>query len=122
MSEETNWNETRKKLVKDDQRLLSHIFMDQFASDLDYEDEKVVAMVDSNEWNLSMEVNGVRVDDIGLEDFLQKMWTVNYESMIKEEAEKMMNKKWDETFGEIQEFTEKAQTILSDKLCYDWEK
>jgi len=74
MSEEINWSETRKKLVKDEGSLLSHIFMDQFVSDLDYDDEKVKAMVDSNEWNLSMDVNGVRVDNIGLEKFLQNLW------------------------------------------------
>jgi len=116
-----DFNETKKKLLEDPTFILSHMFLDDFCSKIDMDSEEVKAITESDEWALGMTVNGVTVDGIKMNDFLDKLWESNYESMVMKEAKKMMNKKWDETFGGIQEFTEKALTILNDKLRYDWE-
>lgn len=115
-----NFNETKKMLLRDNSSFLSHLFLDQFCNAIDMDSEEVKAITESDEWTLKMEVNGVTVDNIGINKAIETIWARNFKKMIENRAQELFQNKWDSSFGKIEDAIYEASNIKHAIDHWDW--
>tara|TARA_R110001606_G_C15206874_1_gene632434 strand:- start:498 stop:845 length:348 start_codon:yes stop_codon:yes gene_type:complete len=105
--------EDRNRLTSNSKSVISHMFLGEM-NNLTPEDFDKLAS--SEDWEVKVEVNGIKMPLISTDKFLDELWERNYEDNLKETVEEMFEDKMGSIFDDMEKVISDAKEKLTDKF------